>query len=239
MKTVLLLLMVLLCGCYGTKPVKTNANDKYPVEKSFTAERKNASFQLAQKYINALNTSLETGDFSHIKKELPSKGTSPGARKIFENLKKGLKSLQPQSQLLMLPFEFMLTSDEVATINTYRDEIEKIGFKFSAEKYTVSVTAVPDSIELSAVQDMFITIADRIRNETGSVGLTRDIMFEKALYQASCKAAIKAGREYGEEHIKWLVDKMMELPDITFCPHGRPVAMEMKKASIDRQFKRT
>ena len=160
-------------------------------------------------------------------------------RIIFENLKKGLKSLQPQSQLLMLPFEFMLTSDEVATINTYRDEIEKIGFKFSAEKYTVSVTAVPDSIELSAVQDMFITIADRIRNETGSVGLTRDIMFEKALYQASCKAAIKAGREYGEEHIKWLVDKMMELPDITFCPHGRPVAMEMRKAGIDRQFKRT
>ena len=160
-------------------------------------------------------------------------------RIIFENLKKGLKSLQPQSQLLMLPFEFMLTSDEVATINTYRDEIEKIGFKFSTEKYTVSVTAVPDSIELSAVQDMFITIADRIRNETGSVGLTRDIMFEKALYQASCKAAIKAGREYGEEHIKWLVDKMMELPDITFCPHGRPVAMEMRKAGIDRQFKRT
>ncbi|MBE6394575.1 MAG: hypothetical protein E7044_11045 [Lentisphaerae bacterium] len=93
MKTVLLLLMVLLCGCYGTKPVKTNANDKYPVEKSFTAERKNASFQLAQKYINALNTSLETGDFSHIKKELPSKGTSPGARKIFENLKKRIASL--------------------------------------------------------------------------------------------------------------------------------------------------
>ena len=35
------------------------------------------------------------------------------------------------------------------------------------------------------------------------------------------------------------VDKMMELPDITFCPHGRPVAMEMKKSGLDRQFKRT
>lgn len=160
-------------------------------------------------------------------------------RIIFEDLKKGLKNLRPQSQLLMLPFEFMLTSDEVATINEYRDEIEKIGFKFTAEKYTVSVTAIPDAIDLSSIQDMFITIADRIKNETGSIGLTRDIMFEKALYQASCKAAIKAGREYGEQHIKWLVDKMMQLPDITFCPHGRPVAMEMKKAGIDRQFKRT
>ena len=45
---------------------------------------------------------------------------------------------------------------------------------------------------------------------------------------SSCKAAVKAGREYAPEQIKWIVDKLMELPDITFCPHGRPVAMEMK-----------
>lgn len=160
-------------------------------------------------------------------------------RIIFENLKKGLQNIQVQSQILMLPCEFMLTSQEVATINEYHEEIEKIGFQFTTEKYNVCVTAIPDNIELSAIQDMFITLADRIKNETGSVSLTRDIMFEKALYQASCKAAIKAGREYGEQHIKWLVDKMMELPDITFCPHGRPVAMEMKKSGLDRQFKRT
>ena len=160
-------------------------------------------------------------------------------RIIFENLKKGLQNIQIQSQLLMFPSEFMLTSQEVATLNEYREEIEKIGFRFTTEKYNVSVTAIPDNIELSAVQDVFITIADKINNETGSASLTRDIMFEKALYQASCKAAIKAGREYGEQHIKWLVDKMMELPDITFCPHGRPVAMEMKKSGLDRQFKRT
>ena len=68
---------------------------------------------------------------------------------------------------------------------------------------------------------------------------TSDIIFEKALYQASCKAAIKAGREYPEGHIKWLVDKLMEIPDITVCPHGRPVAMELSKGNIDRQFLRT
>ena len=69
--------------------------------------------------------------------------------------------------------------------------------------------------------------------------LTRDIIFEKALYQASCKAAIKAGREYPVEHQKWVVEKLMEIPDITFCPHGRPVAMELSKKNIDRQFERT
>ena len=55
----------------------------------------------------------------------------------------------------------------------------------------------------------------------------------------ACKAAIKAGREYAPAHIEWLVAKLMELPDVTFCPHGRPVAMELSKQTLDRQFDRT
>lgn len=93
MKIISLLLLVLLCGCYGTQPVSTVSDKKYPVEKSFTKERKSASFKLAQNYINALNASLTTGDFSHIKKELPTKGTSKNAETIFSNLKKRIDSL--------------------------------------------------------------------------------------------------------------------------------------------------
>ena len=53
------------------------------------------------------------------------------------------------------------------------------------------------------------------------------------------KAAIKAGRDYPPEHVKWLVDKLMELPDITVCPHGRPVAMELTRKNLDYQFERS
>ncbi|MGI6167199.1 MAG: DNA mismatch repair endonuclease MutL [Eubacteriales bacterium] len=160
-------------------------------------------------------------------------------RIIFEKLKAGIKSAGICSQTIMPPLEFMLTSEETLTLLEYREEIESLGFSFTAEKYTFTVTALPDAVELSAVPDIFMTIADQIRNGTGTPGLTRDILFEKALYQAACKAAIKAGREYGPEHIRWLVDQLMALPDITFCPHGRPVALEITKSSLDRQFGRT
>ena len=86
---------------------------------------------------------------------------------------------------------------------------------------------------------MLTTMADRLKSGTGSASLTRDIVFEKALYQASCKASIKGGREYPPEYIEWLIAKLMEIPDITVCPHGRPVAMELSKGNIDRQFLRT
>lgn len=160
-------------------------------------------------------------------------------RIIFEQLKKNMYSQKLSSQLLMLPIDIMLMSDEVSVIEEYRGELEAVGFEFSCSRNTVSVTAIPVGIEQDAVGDMFAVVADRIKNGTGKVELTRNIIFEKALYQASCKAAIKAGREYAKGHGEWLVEKLMELPDITFCPHGRPVAMEMSKKNIDRQFERT
>ena len=160
-------------------------------------------------------------------------------RVIFERLKAGMKSQDPTSQLLLLPLEVMLTSDEVAVIDEYRHEIEAVGFEFSLGRNTVSVTAIPEGVALEAVSDMLAVIAERIKSNTGTAALTRDIIFEKALYQASCKAAIKAGREYPPEYVAWLVDKLMELPDITFCPHGRPVAMELSKKKIDHQFERS
>ncbi len=160
-------------------------------------------------------------------------------RIIFEQLKAGMKNDDRVSQMLMIPIEVMLTSDEIQIIAQYASEIEAIGFEFTTGKYTVSVSAIPEGISTDAVPDMLAVIADRIKNNTGSAKLTRDIIFEKALYQASCKAAIKAGREYPPEYIKWLVDRLMELPDITVCPHGRPVAMELSKKDLDRQFERT
>jgi hypothetical protein len=38
---------------------------------------------------------------------------------------------------------------------------------------------------------------------------------------------------------QWIVAKLMEIPDITFCPHGRPVAMELSHHTLDKQFDRT
>ncbi len=160
-------------------------------------------------------------------------------RIIFEKLKAGLSQSSVGSQMLMLPIEVMLTSEEIQALGDYRDEIEATGFEFSLGRYTASVSAIPDGIGAEAVPDMLMVMAERIKSGTGNARLTRDIVFEKALYQASCKAAIKAGREYSPEHIKWIIDKLMELPDITVCPHGRPVAMELSKKNLDRQFERT
>ena len=160
-------------------------------------------------------------------------------RILFEQLKAGLREMQVTSQMLMLPIEAMMTAAEVEILKEYDEELRKIGFSLRYARNTVSADAIPEGIVPGTVPDLLQTMAGRLLDNTGSVKLTRDILFEKALYQAACKAAIKAGRAYAEGHIEWLVKKLMELPDITFCPHGRPVAMELTKRTLDRQFDRT
>ncbi len=160
-------------------------------------------------------------------------------RIIFEQLKKGLKDVSQHSQVLMFPIEVMMTNDEVGIITDYKDEIEATGFSLSTGKNTVFVSAIPSNIKSDAVADIIMTIADRIKNSTGNITLTKDIIFEKALYQASCKAAIKGGRQYADEHIEWIIDTLMRIPNITVCPHGRPVAMELSKYNVDKQFLRS
>ncbi len=161
-------------------------------------------------------------------------------RIIFEKLRAGMKNaIGRATQLLMLPIEVMMTSEETRIIEEYRSEVESVGFGFTAGKFTVSVTEIPEGIETDAVADMLTAIAERIKQNTGSAALERDTVFEKALYQASCKAAIKAGREYPKEYGEWIVEQLMKIPDITVCPHGRPVAIELTHKSLNRQFERT
>ena len=132
-----------------------------------------------------------------------------------------------------------MMSDEVAALCEDQKELESIGFSFTAQRNTVELHALPSGIDREVASDMLCTIAERIRNNTGGARLTRDMIFERALYQGACKAAIKAGRAYAKEHLEWLVEQLMKLPDITVCPHGRPVAMQMSKPYIDHQFERS
>ena len=81
-------------------------------------------------------------------------------------------------------------------------------------------------------------IGDRLAAGTGTAALSREILYEKALYQASCKAAIKGGRAYDDVHHIWIIEQVLSMPDIKYCPHGRPVAFAMEHSWLERKFGR-
>ncbi|MBR2464752.1 MAG: DNA mismatch repair endonuclease MutL [Clostridia bacterium] len=160
-------------------------------------------------------------------------------RVLFEELRARMKERTDTTQILLLPLSLSVSAEDAALFEAYRTEIEAVGFAFTLSSYTVEVSEIPEGLKPAEAGELLLSLPVTLAEGTGDAKLARDILFERALYQGACKAAIKAGRSYPPEYVEELVKKLMALPDITVCPHGRPVAMVLSHAQIDRQFKRS
>lgn len=160
-------------------------------------------------------------------------------RVLFEKMRANMSSLEPVSQLLLFPVSVPLTSEEMAACGEYREELVKLGFDFVEGEKGVDLMQYPSGLNDAQAVTMFSELASRLSDGHGDLKIGRDAFYEKALYQASCKAAVKGGREDSPENIRWIAEQVIVNPNIRFCPHGRPVAFEMTKSEFERQFERT
>ncbi|MGN1410478.1 MAG: DNA mismatch repair endonuclease MutL [Eubacteriales bacterium] len=174
-------------------------------------------------------------------------------RIIFDELCRKMRSSMKSGeaiggQMLLAPIELELLSGEVDALGEHEDKIKALGFDYTLEKsgassYRVSINSIPDTLDTASAAELFSTLASKLSDVTASVESAANGFFETRLWQASCKAAIKGGRVYDMAHIRWICDRLLMPPGggksvIRTCPHGRPVAFEIKKSSIDRQFAR-
>lgn len=58
------------------------------------------------------------------------------------------------------------------------------------------------------------------------------------LHSIACKAAIKAGWHTTPEELEALVRNVLLLPDVRYCPHGRPVALVTSRREFEKGFRR-
>jgi len=160
-------------------------------------------------------------------------------RILFEELKAARQSDGRISlQSLLLPITVVLSAEELSALSEYGEDIRSLGFDFNINGGAADLLAVPGNINVSEAEDLLIKMLDEIIEGRGNPAITDSIRKEKALYQIACKAAIKGGRVYDKAIVEWLVKKVLMLPDITVCPHGRPIAYRLTKTELDRQFDR-
>ncbi|MBQ8880421.1 MAG: DNA mismatch repair endonuclease MutL [Clostridia bacterium] len=160
-------------------------------------------------------------------------------RVIFEELlDMQKKDMRVTSQQLLLPISVILSPDELSAAAEFSTDLSSVGFDFELFDKHANLTATPDTVSVSDAESLFVTMLDELIEGRGNPAVTDQIRREKALYQVACKAAIKGGRHYDDSILNWLISKLLSIPDITVCPHGRPVAIKLKKGELDRQFDR-
>lgn len=160
-------------------------------------------------------------------------------RILFERLKRGIRDAENTMQVLLVPLTVSLTPQEQQVARDYAEEIRAAGFEYTLSDTDAQITQIPSYLSAQEAADTFCETVTRLGEDSGTAALTREQRYEQALFQASCKAAIKAGREYDAAHLKWICDRVLSDPAIRYCPHGRPVCFTMTKSMIERRFGRT
>lgn len=153
-------------------------------------------------------------------------------RIIFEELK---KQEVPRCQELLLPVTVKLSAEQYNAVINSAHLLEKSGFE--AEDFgnnTVIVRGIPATLVGEDVATVFLEVAYSLA-ESGSVEVER---LENIYHTVACKAAIKAGFRTSDEEMLRLAAEVLGRNDIFYCPHGRPVAFEIKKRDLEKQFGR-
>lgn len=162
-------------------------------------------------------------------------------RILFEQLLAAQKSEGGiPTQGLLIPLTVSLTPEELAAAEDAAGELKEIGFAFSptADGKGVALLTLPNAVSPGEAVDLFTRMAGDLVSASGTPGMTNEKRRERALYQVACKAAIKGGRTYTEEQLTHLIEQVLSLPDVTVCPHGRPIAYRLSKHELDRRFDR-
>ena len=98
---------------------------------------------------------------------------------------------------------------------------------------TVIVRSVPAALTNEDIKDIIIDAAARLSSGGSELSPIDDI-----LHTVACKAATKAGYISSNEELLSLAKQVLGNNDVLYCPHGRPVAIELKRSELERRFGR-
>jgi DNA mismatch repair protein MutL len=165
-------------------------------------------------------------------------------RVLFERLRSEWLERGIESQGLLTAFTLRLEPQSLAALSRAADAVQRLGFDW--EHYgdeTVAVRAVP---ALLADRDPGQLIRN-LAEELASAGAGADALragsrtleaADGVFASLACHAARRRGDVLSEPEQQALLDALDAIPWAPCCPHGRPVAVPIELAEIERRFSR-
>ena len=153
--------------------------------------------------------------------------------RILYNKLKNQTSIETQG--LLAPVTVRMGREEFDAVVSNLDIFE--GFGFELEDFgnsSVLVRAIPAMLMGEDIEGIITEAADSLLQK-GTVGVEK---IDNIYHTVACKAAIKAGMHTSSGELTALASQVLWSKDIMYCPHGRPVAFEIKKKDLEKQFGR-
>ncbi len=138
-------------------------------------------------------------------------------------------------QALLSPVSVTLSREEHRAVLDNLELLKNNGFEVE-EFGTVSVLvrAVPASLVKCDVMFLMCDIAANLVK----FGKAETDILDDLYHNIACRSAVKGGNQQSGAELEEFARKVLSDNEIMYCPHGRPVAFELKKSELEKQFGR-
>jgi DNA mismatch repair protein MutL len=155
-------------------------------------------------------------------------------RIIYERLKAQQGAVQ--RQVLLEPLPLRLSREESSVLLENKDLLERAGFLI--EEFGVDAIVLRECPLLLAGLDLNAQAAEIAGYLLAQKGDLTTGALDWVFHSAACRAAVKAGDPTTAYERERFVEKLLAMPEIRHCPHGRPVMVTITKKEIDKRFGR-
>ncbi len=153
--------------------------------------------------------------------------------RILFNELKGAQKIEAQE--LLIPTTVRLSGEEYTAITNNLSLLAEHGFEIeNFGNSSVMVRTIPSMLGGEDVHSI-ITEAAQSLIKCGGIELDK---IDEILHSVACKAAIKAGYITSNTEKLNLAVRVLGDNEIMYCPHGRPVAFEIKRSQLEKYFGR-
>jgi len=156
-------------------------------------------------------------------------------RVLYESARLAIDGNGMASQTVLFPQTLSLQPDEYSNLLNIIPYLEKIGFKLREfGENSVIIEGVPIDVNWGTEREVISEILEKYMHNS-------DLDASFIDYIAStfaCKAAVKAGDPLTLEERKHLIDKLFATKHPYYCPHGRPIIINLSIDDLDKRFER-
>ncbi|MGN0448636.1 MAG: DNA mismatch repair endonuclease MutL [Acutalibacteraceae bacterium] len=211
-----------------------------PAEKSLTAnEAEIKTFtesELPKKSLRLIGEAFKTYIICEYDNKMCLIDKHAAHERIIYNKMKKAASEKVSSQVLLTPITVTLNKNDYNVILENLDVFKKSGYlieDFGSGE--VIIRECPMLVSGDDIEDTVIEIASYLLQSKNNVESEK---IDRIYHTSACKAAIKAGYKNSTAEMKALAEEVLYSDEIRYCPHGRPVLIEMSKYDLEKQFGR-
>ncbi len=141
-----------------------------------------------------------------------------------------------ESQMMLVPVVVTLSADEYSAVTDNLELLADAGYDISDfGDRCIKLSACPPQLADENLNDIVIELAGYLANNI------KTLMPEKLdwiYHSMACRAAVKAGNFTSQYEAEKFVGRVLNDENLRYCPHGRPILVEMTKRELEKQFKR-